>query len=114
MSFNTIKTEERDGIYIITLNRPKAKNAMNSEMWQELCWAFDHLDETDSLRCCIITNAGDCFCAGSDLKEIAAGTYHAPEANHRGMPGACFRRWRRGCYGVRSGGLLNRIDVFAS
>ena len=79
MSFNTIKTEERDGIYIITLNRPKAKNAMNSEMWQELCWAFDHLDETDSLRCCIITNAGDCFCAGSDLKEIAAGTYHAPE-----------------------------------
>lgn len=79
MPFNTIKTEERDGIYIITLNRPKAKNAMNSEMWQELCWAFDHLDETDSLRCCIITNAGDCFCAGSDLKEIAAGTYHAPE-----------------------------------
>lgn len=79
MSFNTIKTEERDGIYIITLSRPKAKNAMNSEMWQELCWAFDHLDETDSLRCCIITNAGDCFCAGSDLKEIAAGTYHAPE-----------------------------------
>ena len=81
MSFNTIKTEERDGIYIITLNRPKAKNAMNSEMWQELCWAFDHLDETDSLRCCIITNAGDCFCAGSDLKELP----QAPIMLLRGM-----------------------------
>lgn len=79
MPYNTIKTEERDGIYIITLNRPEAKNAMNSEMWQELCWAFDHLEETDSLRCCIMTNVGDCFCAGSDLKEIAVGTYHAPE-----------------------------------
>lgn len=79
MSYETIKTEERDGIYIITLNRPEAKNAMNSLMWQELCWAFDHLEETDSLRCCIITNVGDCFCAGGDLKEMAAGTHHAPK-----------------------------------
>ena len=38
MQYNTIKNEERDGIYIITLNRPAAKNAMNSEMWQELKW----------------------------------------------------------------------------
>lgn len=79
MEFNTIITEEREGIYIITLNRPEAKNALNSEMWYELCKAFDYLEETDSLRCCIMTNVGDCFCAGSDLKEIAAETYHAPE-----------------------------------
>lgn len=79
MAYNTILTEEREGIYIITLNRPEAKNALNSEMWRELCEAFDYLEATDSLRCCIVTNVGDCFCAGSDLKEIAAGTYHAPE-----------------------------------
>ena len=34
MQYETIKTEERDGIFIITLNRPEAKNAMNSLMWQ--------------------------------------------------------------------------------
>ncbi len=79
MQYETIKTEERDGIFIITLNRPEAKNALNSLMWQELCWAFDYLEQADELRCCIITNTGDCFCAGSDLKEIAAGTYHAPK-----------------------------------
>lgn len=79
MGYNTIITEEREGIFIITLNRPEAKNALNSEMWRELCEAFDHLEEAPELRCCIVTNVGDCFCAGSDLKEIAAGTYHAPE-----------------------------------
>lgn len=79
MSFQYILTEERDGIFIVTLNRPEAKNAINSVMWFELCRAFDHLENTDSLRVGIITNVGDCFCAGSDLKEIAAGTLHAPE-----------------------------------
>ncbi len=79
MAYNTIMTEEQDGIYIITLNRPEAKNAVNNEMWRELNEAFDHLEETDSLRCCIMTNVGDCFCAGSDLKEIAADIHHAPE-----------------------------------
>ncbi len=79
MAYNTILTEEREGIFIITLNRPEAKNALNNEMWRELCEAFDYLEATDSLRCCIMTNVGDCFCAGSDLKEIAAGTHHAPK-----------------------------------
>lgn len=78
MAYNTILTEEREGIFIITLNRPEAKNALNNEMWRELCEAFDYLEENDALRCCIMTNVGDCFCAGSDLKEIAAGTHHAP------------------------------------
>lgn len=83
MGFSTIMTEEREGIYIITLNRPEAKNAMNSLMWRELCEAFDHLEATDSLRVCIITNVGDCFCAGSDLKEIAAGVYDPPAGHEK-------------------------------
>ena len=92
MSYQYILTEERDGIYIVTLNRPEAKNAINSAMWLELCQAFDHLEQTDSLRVGIITNVGDCFCAGSDLKEIAAGTMHAPEGYEKsGFAGMCKR-----------------------
>lgn len=79
MEFETIKTEVRDGIYIVTLNRPQAKNAINNQMWLELCQAFDRLEQDDSLRVCIMTNVGDCFCAGSDLKEIAKDAHHAPE-----------------------------------
>lgn len=78
MGYNTIRTEERDGIFIIALDRPEAKNAVNNEMWRELCEAFDYLEGNDDLRVCIMTNTGDCFCAGSDLKEIAAETHHAP------------------------------------
>ena len=62
MSYQYILTEERGGIYIVTLNRPEAKNAINSAMWLELCQAFDYLEQTDSLRVGIITNVGDCLC----------------------------------------------------
>lgn len=79
MDYQTILVKEREGVLIVTLNRPEAKNAINTLMWAELTHAFDHLEEDDALRVGIITNVGDCFCAGSDLKEIAAGTYHAPE-----------------------------------
>lgn len=79
MGFETIKTEEIDGVYIITLARPESKNAVNNQMWLELCQAFDFLENKEELRCCVITNEGDCFSAGADLKEIAAGTWHEPD-----------------------------------
>lgn len=79
MEYQTILTEEKNSALIITLNRPEAKNALNNQMWEDLCDALDAWDHDDSLRSCIITNVDDCFCAGSDLKELAAGTHKAPE-----------------------------------
>ena len=70
MGFETIKTEEIDGVYIITLARPESKNAVNNQMWLELCQAFDFLENKEELRCCVITNEGDCFSAGADLKKL--------------------------------------------
>lgn len=92
MSFSTIKTEEQNGIYIITLARPEARNAVNNQMWLELCKAFDYVEECSTIRCCIITNEGSCFCAGSDLKEIAQDIHHAPEGyENSGFAGLCKR-----------------------
>lgn len=72
-------TEERDGILIITLNRPEARNAMCSQLVEEFSAALEHLDDDPSLRVGIITNNGPVFCAGADLKELAAGTNRLPE-----------------------------------
>ena len=67
MEFETILTEERDGIFIITFNRLEARNAMNNLMTKEIGDALEYWDHNDDLRVCIITNNGRVFCAGSDL-----------------------------------------------
>lgn len=74
----TVITEEHDGIFIVTLNRPEARNALNAQLWRELCDAVEAFEDNDELAVMIMTNTGTCFCAGSDLKEIAQGTYGPP------------------------------------
>lgn len=78
MQLETIEVEDREGVRIITLNRPEARNALSSKMWEELCETLDEFDRDDDLRAVVLTNTGSCFCAGADLKELAAGTWHAP------------------------------------
>ena len=78
MPYETILTESRDGILIITLNRPQARNAMSSQMMEEFSAELERWENDPTERACIITNTGTCFCAGADLKELAAGTYHLP------------------------------------
>lgn len=79
MAYETILAEEREGVLLITFNRPKARNAMSSLMMEEFSSELERWDNDPNQRCCIITNAGTCFCAGADLKELAAGTYHLPK-----------------------------------
>lgn len=62
-----------DGVAIITLNRPKALNAVNAELSAIVGAALQELDVDPSLRVGVITGAGRAFCAGADLKGIAAG-----------------------------------------
>jgi enoyl-CoA hydratase len=62
-------TEERDGVLILTLNRPAVRNALSPQMLVRLAEAWRRYRDDDRLRCAILTGAGDeDFCAGGDLE----------------------------------------------
>jgi enoyl-CoA hydratase len=78
-----VLVEQRDRILIITINRPKAKNAVNSAVANGLAEAVDRLDDEAGLSVGILTGAGGSFCAGMDLKAFARG--EVPIVEGRGM-----------------------------
>ena len=78
-------TREEDGILIITINRPEAKNAMNKAAAEGIAAALDRLDSDDNLRVGILTGAGGTFCSGMDLKGFLRG--ESPSVPGRGFGG---------------------------
>ena len=74
-----------DGVMLITLNRPKAKNSVNLAVAKGVAAAMDELDSNDSIRCAIITGADSTFCAGMDLKAFVTG--EMPVIPGRGFAG---------------------------
>jgi enoyl-CoA hydratase len=65
---------ERDGhVLTVTLNRPEARNALSGEMLVRMHDAWLEIDEDPDIRVAIVTGAGGHFCAGADLKAMAAG-----------------------------------------
>ena len=76
MSFDHIIYEKNNRLAIITLNRPQAMNAINSQIWMEIGMAIEEFNNDEELWVAIITGAGDrSFCAGADLKEVASGGF---------------------------------------
>jgi len=66
-----VLTEVKDRIYIITINRPEVRNAIDGKTAKLLEKAWKHFRDSDDLYVAIITGAGDqSFCAGADLKNI--------------------------------------------
>jgi len=63
--------EEADGILELTLNRPEVKNALSTPLLVQLAAQLRRADALDSIRCVILTGAGNTFCAGADLKEMS-------------------------------------------
>jgi enoyl-CoA hydratase len=69
---NEIVTEAHGRVRLITLNRPEARNAINSALGQALVAAIEELDADDGLTAGVLTGAGGGFSAGMDLKAFAA------------------------------------------
>src|SRR5215467_4999771 len=74
-----------DGITVITLNRPEARNAVNRAVAQGVAAALDELDRRDDQAVGVITGAGGTFCSGMDLKAFLAG--ERPVVEGRGLCG---------------------------
>lgn len=70
---DVVLVEQRERILVITINRPKAKNAVDAAVSRGLADAMDRLDEDAGLSVGVLTGAGGSFCAGMDLKAFARG-----------------------------------------
>jgi enoyl-CoA hydratase len=68
--YTTILVEQRGAVTLVTLNRPQALNALNSEVLKELIDAFANYDGDPSQRCLVLTGSEKAFAAGADIKEM--------------------------------------------
>ncbi len=70
--YETILVEQHDAVTLITLNRPAALNALNSQVLEELIEAFAAYEADPGQRCAVLTGAGEkAFAAGADIKEMS-------------------------------------------
>ncbi|BBG03197.1 MULTISPECIES: crotonase/enoyl-CoA hydratase family protein [Pseudonocardia] len=85
VSGDEVLVERRDGVQVITINRPAARNALNENVARAVAAAADELDADDELRVGILTGAGGAFSAGMDLKAFLRG--ERPGLPGRGLCG---------------------------
>jgi enoyl-CoA hydratase len=72
MSFATLLVEREGAIAVVTINRPKVLNALNSETMRDLQAAMTQLEQDASVRAIVLTGAGEkSFVAGADINELA-------------------------------------------
>ena len=72
MSFETILVEQRGAVTLMTLNRPQALNALNTQVLEDLIVAFAAFEADPSQRCAVLTGSGEkAFAAGADIKQMA-------------------------------------------
>jgi enoyl-CoA hydratase len=92
MDYRNLRIEKQPPLAVLTLDRPKALNALNAATFEELTAAFDHLSADPAIRVILLTGTGDrAFAAGADIREISA--ISAEEGKAVSLRGqAVFRR----------------------
>jgi len=100
---NDLLAEVIDGVALITLNRPEARNAMSGPMNQALQKTLADAEVDPDIKCIVLTGAGKGFCAGGDVKGMAAsgdgtvgantidGAIHEQRIHQRGTAGKLFK-----------------------
>jgi enoyl-CoA hydratase/carnithine racemase len=63
--------EKQNGVGLITLNRPKALNALSDALFDDLIHAARALDQDDEVGCMVLTGSEKCFAAGADISEMS-------------------------------------------
>lgn len=99
-----VLVERRDGVQIITINRPQAKNALNLAVARAVADAVDELDASDDLRVGVLTGAGGTFSAGMDLKAFLRG--ESPAIEGRGLAGITITPPKKPLIGAVEGWAL--------
>lgn len=84
-----LTTRDEDGVLVITMNRPEARNAMNKAVAEGIAAALDRLDAEPALRVAVLTGAGGTFCSGMDLKGFLRG--ESPVVEGRGFGGLVLK-----------------------
>ncbi len=82
---DTVLTQYADGVAVITINRPEARNALDAEVARGVVAALDELEAREDLVVGVITGAGGTFCSGMDLKAFLRG--ETPIIPGRGLVG---------------------------
>lgn len=103
----TVHVERREGVAIVTLDRPETKNAITNDMRRQLWEAFEEIALDPDVRCAILTGANGDFCSGMDvsgmgrggvvgsmdrmhtLSRIARAIYHLKKPTIAAVPGIC-------------------------
>ncbi|PZU46021.1 MAG: enoyl-CoA hydratase [Sphingomonas sp.] len=71
MGYETLLVEQKGAVTLVTLNRPQALNALNSQVLADLLAVFAAYDADPSQRCAVLTGSEKAFAAGADIKEMA-------------------------------------------
>lgn len=75
MTYETILVETRGAVTLVTLNRPQALNALNSQVLADLIDAFARYDADAGQRCLVLTGSEKAFAAGADIKEMSGQSF---------------------------------------
>ena len=79
------RPDDSPGVAVVSLNRPRKRNAINSTMWKEIGHVFSEVTySSDDIRCIALVGSGSAFCAGIDLSDPSFGLIDDNEENGNG------------------------------